>query len=647
MKAVQVSIARQVSLYGSVGLAVVLLGICAAISVVATQQARERTVAWVGDKARAVADTAEAFDVGARTMAERLFAVFKPEFAPMFEHDDATGDLKSYGGSLRDDFQQVDRFTQATGGIAGVYARKGDELLAISTSLKRVDGERATGQAVPREHPAHAALLAGKAWSGRAVLQGKPYMTRYEPARDAKGKVVGALFIGFDLGPFEAAVDTLAAEARFFGSGGIYVVDPAGGWNEARFVSHPSAKGRKVAELVPGAGKFLAAIGATEEGHLAQATALLPTTPAGDAFAVLRKSAGTGWWVVAEVSDAAAMQDNRATLAALWLFLAGAAAALGVGLFLTLRRWISRPLQQLGGAVRALADGDLTRPCSSDQRDEIGALIRDVESLRQRFGRTLDGVQNSVDSIKTASAEIASGNQDLSARTEQTASNLQQAASSMEQLTGTVQQAAGSARQASQLAASAAEVAQRGGAVVSRVVATMDDINASSKKIADIIGVIDGIAFQTNILALNAAVEAARAGEQGRGFAVVAGEVRSLAQRSAEAARQIKGLIDASVGKVADGSRLVADAGATMHEIVGSVQRVSDIVGAISVASSQQSDGIGQVNGAVTQLDEMTQRNAALVEQSAAAAQSLSEQTLKLAEAVAVFRLREAAPAAG
>jgi methyl-accepting chemotaxis protein-2 (aspartate sensor receptor) len=632
-------------MYGSIGLALVLLGICAAISIVVTQQARDRTVAWVGDKARAVADTAEAFDVGARTMAERLFAVFKPEFAPTFEHDDATGDLKSYGVSLRDDFQQVDRFAQATGGVAGVYARKGDELLALSTSLKKTDGERATGLAVPRGHPAHAAVLAGKAWSGRAVLHGKPYMTRYEPARDDKGKVVGALFIGFDLGPFETAVDELAAEARFFGSGGIYVVDPAGGWNEARFVSHPGAKGRKVAELVPGAEKFLAALGDAEDGHLARATALLPTTPAGDAFAVLRKSAGTGWWVVAEVSDAAAMQDNRATLAALWLFLAGAAAALGVGLFWTLRRWITRPLQQLGSAVRALADGDLTRPCSSGQRDEIGALIRDVEALRQRFGHTLDGVQNSVDSIKTASAEIASGNQDLSARTEQTASSLQQAASSMEQLTGTVQQAADSARQANQLASSAAEVAQRGGAVVSRVVSTMDEIDASSKKIADIIGTIDGIAFQTNILALNAAVEAARAGEQGRGFAVVAGEVRSLAQRSAEAAKEIKALIDASVGKVADGSRLVADAGATMQEIVASVQRVSDIIGEVTIASSQQSDGIGQVNGTVTQLDEMTQRNAALVEQSAAAAQSLREQTLKLAEAVAVFRLRDAAPA--
>ncbi|WP_235582356.1 methyl-accepting chemotaxis protein, partial [Rhizobacter sp. Root16D2] len=230
------------------------------------------------------------------------------------------------------------------------------------------------------------------------------------------------------------------------------------------------------------------------------------------------------------------------------------------------------------------------------------------------------------------------GNQDLSARTEQTASNLQQAASSMEQLTGTVKQSADSARQANQLASSAAEVAARGGSVVAQVVTTMDEINASSKKINDIIGVIDGIAFQTNILALNAAVEAARAGEQGRGFAVVASEVRSLAQRSAQAAKEIKGLIGASVDRVEAGSRLVADAGTTMNEIVGSVQRVSDIIGEITAASSEQSDGIGQINTTVTQLDQMTQQNSALVEESAAAAESLRDQAQRLSQAVGAFR---------
>jgi methyl-accepting chemotaxis protein-2 (aspartate sensor receptor) len=262
--------------------------------------------------------------------------------------------------------------------------------------------------------------------------------------------------------------------------------------------------------------------------------------------------------------------------------------------------------------------------------------------MRQRFQQMIGSVRSSVDSITTASSEIATGNADLSQRTEQQAGSLQQTASSMEQMTATVRANAEAALAAEKLARSASEVAVRGGATVGTVVSTMDEINASSKKIADIIGVIDGIAFQTNILALNAAVEAARAGEQGRGFAVVASEVRSLAQRSADAAKEIKGLIGASVDRVEAGSRLVADAGKTMSEIVGSVQRVSDIIGEISTAAAEQSDGIGQVNQSVNQLDQMTQQNAALVEQSTAAAESLKDQAARLAQAVGSFRLQQA-----
>jgi len=252
--------------------------------------------------------------------------------------------------------------------------------------------------------------------------------------------------------------------------------------------------------------------------------------------------------------------------------------------------------------------------------------------------RMVGAVRESSHHIVGASGEIASGNQDLSTRTEHAAGSLQQAAASMEQLNTAVRHSADSAAQANQLAASAAGVASRGGEVVARVVATMDDIHGSSKKIADIIGVIDGIAFQTNILALNAAVEAARAGEQGRGFAVVAGEVRGLAQRSAQAAREIKALIGASVEKVESGTRLVDDAGRTMQEIVGSVRRVTDIVGEIAAAAREQSSGIGQMHGAVAQLDQATQQNAALVEESAAGAESLKAQARRLADAVGSFR---------
>jgi methyl-accepting chemotaxis protein len=311
--------------------------------------------------------------------------------------------------------------------------------------------------------------------------------------------------------------------------------------------------------------------------------------------------------------------------------------------------WVARsivvPLQAATAFAARVRDGDLAATLDDKGRDETAALTRTMRDMQSQLARVVGDVRRSADSIQTASSEVANGNADLSQRTEQTASSLQQAAGSMEQLTGTVKQTADSARTANQLAASAAQVAQRGGEVVSQVVGTMGEISASSRKIAEIIGTIDGIAFQTNILALNAAVEAARAGEQGRGFAVVAGEVRSLAQRSAEAAKQIKTLIGASVDRVESGTQLVADAGTTMTEIVASVQRVTDIIGEISAAASEQSQGIGQVNTTVIELDRMTQQNAALVEQSAAAAESLKEQATRLAAAVAAFKLDRHAPA--
>ncbi len=333
--------------------------------------------------------------------------------------------------------------------------------------------------------------------------------------------------------------------------------------------------------------------------------------------------------------------DRMRTVQLAGVMVALVLAGIGLGAYYLIRS-IQQPLAQAQTLAQHIAAGDLSSQETVTRGDEFGDLLRSLYAMSDSLGRMVYQVRQSTDSIATASSEIAQGNHDLSARTEQTSSNLQETAAAMEQFTSTIQQSAQSAQQASSLANGAASVARKGGDVVSQVVSTMEEIQRSSSKIADIIGVIDGIAFQTNILALNAAVEAARAGEQGRGFAVVASEVRSLAGRSAEAAKEIKQLIGVSVDKVEAGSSLVQQAGSTMQEIVQSVQRVTDMIGEITAASTEQSAGIAQVNQAVGNLDQMTQQNAALVEESTAAAQSLREQADQLAQAVSQFKVNGA-----
>ncbi|MCH1988874.1 methyl-accepting chemotaxis protein [Achromobacter xylosoxidans] len=344
----------------------------------------------------------------------------------------------------------------------------------------------------------------------------------------------------------------------------------------------------------------------------------------------------------AEMVDAGAdsqrVIDNAGMLN---LILSAMAVVLG-GLFAwRVSKSITAPLAQAVSVAETVARGDLGQPIHAVTRDETGRLLRALHDMQDKLAGAVRTIRAGSETISSAAGQIAAGNTDLSSRTEEQAASLEETAASMEELASTVKQNADNARQANQLAASASEVAQRGGAVVSAVVSTMGDISASSRKISEIVSVIDGIAFQTNILALNAAVEAARAGEQGKGFAVVAGEVRSLAQRSAQAAREVKTLIEASVSKVAEGAGQAENAGTTMQEVVASVKRVTDIMGEIAAASQEQAAGIEQVNRAVSQMDEVTQQNAALVEEAAAAAGSMQDQAHALVRAVGVFRLSE------
>jgi len=323
-----------------------------------------------------------------------------------------------------------------------------------------------------------------------------------------------------------------------------------------------------------------------------------------------------------------------------WMIALGLLAILaGVAIAWFITRSITRPIKHAVEVAQTVADGDLSSRIDVASTDETGQLMRALQHMNDSLAKVVGEVRSGADSMATATSQIAAGNQDLSSRTEEQASSLEETAASMEELTSTVRQNADNARQANQLALTASSVAVKGGDVVSQVVETMDAINSSSHKIVDIIGVIDGIAFQTNILALNAAVEAARAGEQGRGFAVVASEVRSLAQRSAAAAKEIKVLIDDSVSKVEQGSQQVGAAGKTMQEVVSSVRRVTDIMGEITAASQEQTSGIEQVNQAIAQMDQVTQQNAALVEEAAAAADALQGQAGHLSQVVSVFKL--------
>jgi methyl-accepting chemotaxis protein len=638
------SIARRIALIGGACLLAVLAGICVLMSAMLSKRAQERTVSWVDAKVESVAQALDAYDQTAKLLVERFFRVFGDQFGKNFALDEANGRILQLGIALNDYHNPCDRFTEFTGGAAAVLMKRGPAFVAVSTSLKNDKGERATGMQVDASHPAHASLLRGQPYLGRTTLHGRPFITRLQPVRDLQGRVVGALFVAFDLTEFDRSLEQMVSKARFFDSGGIYVLDPRGGdAGQAVLMLPPALRGRTLADVAGAGPDLLAALRAGAPGTELGGFRPVLQPAATDRFAVARPSAGTGWMVVGEVSGSEALQAQWRTLAPFLALFGVAALGLCVGQFLLIRRWVGQPLQLLTRSLQRVADGDLSMPVQSARSDEIGSLMRGVERMRLRFVEMLGAVRASADTISLASTEIASGNQDLSRRTEEAAARLQQTTSAMEQVHGNLRRAAEATRTADGLAASASEAAERGGAAMRDVVLKMGSICASSRHIAEITGTIDAIAFQTNILALNAAVEAARAGDSGRGFAVVAAEVRSLAQRSASAAKEIKDLIAGSVEEVQGGARLADAASERVQEILAGVHRVNATLGTISASTREQSDGLGHINESVATLDRMTHQNAALVEQSAAAAESLKCQASALVDSVAKFRLEASA----
>ncbi len=634
---------------------VILAGLVTVISWTTSNLLQQRAVTNIQSELRSVEATVAMFDKAVSSEALSFGKIFASHLPGEFKLDTAnTVDVAGKqvptlihdGKPLNLDFSVPDQFTRTTGGNATIFAASGDDFVRITTSVRKENGDRAIGTVLDHASPAYAQLKAGKPYVGLVTLFGKQTITDYEPVRDAAGKVIGVLYVGVDISANVAELKDRIKAMKIGDSGYFYVLNAAPGKNYGSLIVHPNKEGDNILASRDADGReFVREMLETRSG-----LTTYPWQNPGDAAPRKRVAAYTlfkDWnWLIAggtyedEIVREAVELRNRAILFGLL-----ALGIFAVVLHTVMKRTVTRPLGAAHDAAVRMAQGDLTVALDIERRDEIGRLAAAMNEIGKGLSNVVGQVRAGAEQIVNASSEISSGNLDLSARTEQQAATLAVTAHSMQGLTETVRQNAGNAHQANQLAVNTSMVAQEGGRMVSQVIERMEAIKASSGRITDIIGVIDGIAFQTNILALNAAVEAARAGEQGRGFAVVASEVRNLAQRSAAAAKEIKALIQASGAEVEAGSRLVQEAGTTMAEVLSSAEQVTGIMSRISAASSVQTGGIENINHAIGEMDQVTQHNAALVEEASAAAQAMQEQAEQLVRAVRLFKLDETSPA--
>jgi methyl-accepting chemotaxis protein-2 (aspartate sensor receptor) len=612
----------------------------------------ERAVGNMRAELATVMATVEMFDKAVSSEAVSFGKVFAAALPGAFSVDPtATVDiggkpvpmLKNGDTPLNLDFTIPDRFTRETGGNATIFVAKGEDFVRVSTSVRKENGERAVGTVLDHASPAYALLREGKHYVGLVTLFGKQTITSYEPVRDASGKIIAVLYVGIDISADLALLKERIKGMKVGETGYFYVLNAAPGKSLGDLIVHPDKQGKNILADRDASGREVVREMLASKAGLTSYPMHDEGTGA-DRTRVVAYALFEDWhWLIAggtyedEIVREATTLRNRAILSGLV-----ALAIFAVVLNTVMRRTVTRPLTEARDAAVRMAQGDLAVSLATSRRDEIGRLAAAMNEIGRGLSSVVGQVRSGAEQIASASGEISSGNLDLCARTEQQAATLAATANSMQDLTATVRQNAGDAQQANQLAVNTSMVAQEGGRMVSQVIERMEAIKQSSGRINDIIGVIDGIAFQTNILALNAAVEAARAGEQGRGFAVVASEVRSLAQRSAAAAKEIKTLIQASSQEVDAGSRLVQDAGATMADVLHSAEQVTGIMSRISAASLEQTGGIEHINRAIGEMDQATQHNAALVEEASAAAQAMQEQADQLARAVRLFKLDDA-----
>ncbi|MBR8248593.1 methyl-accepting chemotaxis protein [Burkholderia cenocepacia] len=620
----------------------------------AGQQLADEAHQRIADKEQSIRAMVDLFDQALSAEANRSMSLFASFLPADFTLDPArTVDIGGVaaptllaGGQPLDlDYSIPDQFLKKSGAIATIFARDGDDFVRITTSLKKQDGARAVGTKLDRTGPAYAPLVAGRSYTGLAKLFGRPYITQYKPVTDAGGRVIGALFVGLDIGAELKLVEDGIRALKIGDNGYYFVLDASQGPSRGTFVVHPDAAGQRADDTRAPYAQMLA----TGEGRLAYTSTDPAAHDGGPSAKFVSFTTIPQWqWLVGGVAlDDELLATMRATRNRFLMIGAVLVAAFATLFVIVVRRVVSRPLEAAARASERYAAGDLSVRIRDGAggapggtgNDEIGRLVQAVDGIGDGLARIVAQVRNSAADIAHGTVGIAAGSGDIAARIATQASSVEQTAASMEQITAAVQQSAEHAAQANALVADASAAATNGDAAVQRVVATMDDIGRATRRIAEITGAIEGIAFQTNILALNAAVEAARAGEHGKGFAVVAAEVRALAQRSAAAVKEIDALSTESSTTVEQGYRIADAARGTMRDIVARVDQVRTLIGEISAASREQSTGIEQVNLAVTQIGDATQQNARLISDAERAAVALRDQAAQLSDAVSVFRL--------
>ena len=626
------------------------------VSVTMTRHLNDQAMSELRSSNRQVRSLAEVFDSTLEEEVVRLgdhLASYLPQPLTLDERQQVTigsietPTLRSNGQRINLNFELVDTFTARTGAVATVFVRSGDDFIRVTTSGKTETGARAIGTALEHTHPAYKPLLSGASYRGPARVFGFDIVTNFRALRDKEGNVIGALCASLLITSDVDALKQKIAAVKLRETGYFYMLDAHPGETFGNALAHPSAEGSNLLGFKDVSGReIVREMLSTKEG------AVRYVAPAANAkSAPVEKIAVYGyipkfdWLIVGEVPTSEVFSLGVVLRTQLMIAAVLIAVLLSALLYATMQRMVARPLVDAVAYAKRVAAGDLSRRIRTRQQDETGELLNTLDDMSESLASIVSNVRVAADSIHTAARQMRAGSTDLSQRTEEQASSLEQTAASMEELTGTVKHNSENARQADELAQRACRVAAASGELVGQVVTTMSGIQVSSKKIVDIIGVIDTIAFQTNILALNAAVEAARAGEQGRGFAVVAAEVRSLAQRSADSAKEIKQLILGSVGQVEAGSQQVARAGTTMSENLTAVKQVGELMGGIADASTQQTSGIQEVNRTIAVLEEMTQQNAALVEEASASAEQLSYLADDLVNAVSVFKITQVAAA--